>query len=108
MITFESQGRACSRSRLLALLCSFASHVCRRFSIILYLSLFLSACSLAGDVTPPPGTNTINSSGPAATGLPATADAAAEQPTSATSAFYPGAMPAAQEGGLLYVQHCAP
>jgi mono/diheme cytochrome c family protein len=110
MITFESQGRACSHGRLLVLSRSFARHGCRRFSLLLFLSLslFLSACSLAGDVTPPPGTNTTISSGPAATGLPATANAAAAQPTSATSAFYPAAMPAAQEGGLLYAQHCAP
>jgi mono/diheme cytochrome c family protein len=75
--------------------------------------LSLSACSLAGDVTPPPGSNSTISSGPAATGLPATvagagASATSDAPTSATSAMYPAAMPAAQEGGLLYLQHCSP
>src|SRR5262245_3676677 len=68
------------------------------------ISLGLSACSLAGDVTPPPGTDTSLGSGAAATSLPAGTAAA---PTSATSALFPAAAPAAQEGGQLYLQHCA-
>src|SRR5438045_5351162 len=72
------------------------------------LALGLSACSLAGDVTPPPGATSSLGLGPAPTNLPATAQAAVVQPTSATSAFYPAAAPAAQAGGQLYLQHCAP
>ena len=76
------------------------------------VALALSACSLAGDVTPPPGATSSLGLGPAAIGPAATQDAtaiaAAGQPTSATSSFYPDARPAAQDGGLLYVQHCAP
>jgi mono/diheme cytochrome c family protein len=77
------------------------------------LALSLSACSLAGDVTPPPGSNSSLSSGPAATGLPATSEGVGASPTSAapssaTSAIFPAAMPSAQEGGLLYLQHCSP
>src|SRR5689334_17499831 len=83
----------------------------RRFSFaLLLLSLGLSACSLAGDVTPPPGSNSSVGS-VAATNLPAaTAGLAASQaaPTSATSAVFPAEQPAAQEGGLLYLQHCSP
>src|SRR5260221_5826429 len=72
------------------------------------LAVALSACSLAGDVTRPPGATSALGLGPAASSVPGTADAAGAQPTSATSAFYPSAAPAAQAGGLLYLQHCAP
>ena len=75
--------------------------------LFLSLSLFLSSCSLAGDVTPPPGTNSSISSGPVATGLPTIDATAAAQPTGATSSAFPAQIPAAQEGGLLYLQHCA-
>src|SRR5260221_4114122 len=97
MDRFETEPRArslCQRAR------SGAPHqALRHLSLFLFLALFLAACSLAGDVTPLPGATSSLGSGPA-TGLPATAE-----PTSATSAIYPEARPAAQDGGLLYVQH---
>ncbi len=97
MLVLWSFWRACSRGRQLG------------FALLL-LSLGLSACSLAGDVTPPPG---ATSSPRVATSLPATvggsgAGATGTAPTSATSALFPSARPAAQAGGLLYLQHCAP
>jgi mono/diheme cytochrome c family protein len=94
MHAYESVRRACARSWQLGFALCLATFA-------------LSACSLASDVTPPPGANSSISSGPLPTGLPATADASA-QPTSATSAFFPAAMPSALDGGLLYLQHCAP
>ena len=55
----------------------------------------LSACSLAGDVTPPPGqTGPLPTAG--FTPTPALADLG-----------YPLAPPAAAEGGLLFLEHCA-
>ena len=96
MLQYELIRRAGPRSGLIAPIA------------LCLLALALSACSLAGDVTPPPGATSSLGLAPAATDLPATADAAAVQPTSATSAFYPAAAPAAQAGGLLYLQHCAP
>ncbi len=102
MRTFELIRRVCLPARLAGC------------ALCLSALAALSACSLAGDVTPPPGSNSTISSGPATTALPATAEAAgpaasaaAVQPTSATGAIYPAALPAAQEGGLLYVQHCS-
>ncbi|MEP7359230.1 MAG: cytochrome c, partial [Anaerolineales bacterium] len=56
------------------------------------------------DVTPPPGSSASLGDSPVPTGLPSTA----AQPTSATSALFPASRPAAQAGGLLFAQHCAP
>ena len=72
------------------------------------LALLFSACSLAGDVTPPPGATSSLGQVASATDLPATSQAAAGQPTSVNSDFFPQSPPASQDGGLLYVQHCAP
>jgi mono/diheme cytochrome c family protein len=100
MPEYRSLWRACARAR--------------QFSFALFLlSLALSACSLAGDVTPPPGSNSSLSSGPVSTGQPVTGGGEGTAPTeaaptSATSALFPASLPAAQAGGLLYIQHCTP
>ncbi len=99
MLTFDW----CRRASLPARVLGFA---------LLVPALALAGCSLAGDVTPPPGSNSSISSGPVGTtvgaGPVATEASATAQPTSATSALYPASLPAAMDGGLLYLQHCAP
>ena len=89
MLVLWSFWRACRRGQPLGF-------------VLILLSLGLAACSLAGDVTPPPGAT--SSLGLTATSLPGTSETA---PTSATSALFPAALPAAQEGGVLYLEHCA-
>src|SRR5712692_7306764 len=82
-----------------------AGSLCRAlFPVLCLAALALAACSLAGDVTPPGSGLTFT---PAPSGSPVLA---ATQPTPASNAsqFYPAALPAAQEGGLLFIQHCAP
>ena len=67
----------------------------------------LSACSLAGDVTPPPGQSTVPTSLPAgATLVPPQTQAA---PTAAVADVgYPAEAPVAANGGLLFSKNCAP
>ncbi len=60
----------------------------------------LAACSLAGDVTPPPGSRSSTVSTPPAT-LPT---AAAPVPAGLA---YPSFKPSSAEGAALYAQHCA-
>jgi mono/diheme cytochrome c family protein len=64
----------------------------------------LSACSLAGDVTPPPGQST------APTALPAGATVVPNTPAVSTAvvadAGLPASAPAADAGRLLFSQHC--
>lgn len=71
--------------------------------------LFLAACSLAGDVTPPPGARTIvNAPAELPTQPPAASPATQSAPgESAPAALAPGGRPSAAEGALVYAEHCA-
>jgi mono/diheme cytochrome c family protein len=60
----------------------------------------LAACSLAGDVTPPPGSRSSTVSTPPAT-LPTAA------PPIPAGLAYPGFKPSSAEGAALFAQHCA-
>ncbi|MBL8056377.1 MAG: c-type cytochrome, partial [Anaerolineales bacterium] len=72
--------------------------------------LFLAACSLAGDVTPPPGARTIvNAPAELPTQPPVTS--APVQPSAGTEApvaLAPSGRPSAAEGAALFAEHCAP
>lgn len=61
------------------------------------MALLLAGCSLAGDVTPPPGVPTLV---PAGTALPTAAPI--------VEPLVPEARPVAFDGGTLYQEHCAP
>jgi mono/diheme cytochrome c family protein len=61
----------------------------RSIFIIALISIFLSGCSLASDITPPPNY------------IPPTA-----MPT--LGALYPAAMPDVQDGATIFAQNCAP
>jgi len=63
------------------------------------LMLWLTACSLAGDITPPPG---AGSAAPHPTLAPTTN--APEQPTAVVVSAI---VPSAAEGGLIFAEHCA-
>lgn len=82
----------------------------RLFTGLLAAGLALSACSLAGDVTPPPGSQPISS----VNQQPVATVAAAEQPAvEATSApvdlsvASPARKPSAVSGSVLFAAHCA-
>ena len=68
---------------------------------LLSLALLLSACSLAGDVTPPPGFPTLGPAG--------TPRATAAAPTAApiVEPLLPETRPVSFDGGAVYHQHCA-
>ncbi|MCC7360054.1 MAG: c-type cytochrome [Anaerolineales bacterium] len=69
----------------------------------------LSACSLAGDVTPPPGQGTVSTSLPVGATVPPQTPAAPtlEPTTRPADVGYPAAAPAARDGGPLFLEHCA-
>ena len=67
--------------------------------LIAISATLLTACSLAGDVTPPPGSRSTVSTPPAI--LPTAA-----APVSVGLA-YPGFTPSSAEGAALFAQHCA-
>ena len=78
-------------------------------------ALGLSACSLAGDVTPPPGLSNVDSSPQPGSHVPTAAPtvagaATALPPTPAPTSnpLFPAAAPVALDGGLLFLDHCAP
>lgn len=81
-----------------------------RLAILLALSLFLAGCTLAGDITPPPGLATAQAGEP----LPATTAApAATDATSAPVATQPSAVTAPTgvdpaRGQPIWLEKCAP
>ena len=75
---------------------------------LLGFGIFFSACSLAGDVTPPPGARsvTVNDSPPAeGTAVPLLSSPPIE-PVDVDKVF-PAAHPSAAEGGAIFAEHCA-
>ncbi len=88
----------------------------RRLALCLLAAAALSACSLAGDITPPPGARQLASEPtrpavitPAAT-LTAgpSATAAASAPVNVAADSLPVNRPSAARGAALYAEHCAP
>ncbi len=77
-----------------------------RLALLACAAAALTACSLAGDVTPPPGQSTVP------TPLPAGATMPPQTPVVPTAAVadlgFPAQPPAAIEGGLLFIEHCTP
>jgi mono/diheme cytochrome c family protein len=71
----------------------------RAFIIIAALAAGLSACSLAGDVTPPPGSRVASGSD--------SAGGASASGSVDLGLGYPAFKPSASEGALLFAQHCA-
>ena len=80
----------------------------RRLALLAATTALLSACSLAGDVTPPPGQSTVPTSLPVgATVPPQTQAAPTLEPTAMPADVgYPAEAPAALDGGLLFIEHC--
>ncbi len=79
--------------------------------LFLGFAIFLSACSLAGDITPPPGARSASVDNPPPAQLPTTsAPALAGFPTVEpvdVNTVVPAALPNAAEGGLVFADHCA-
>jgi mono/diheme cytochrome c family protein len=66
----------------------------RLFSLLLVLSLFLSACSLAEDITPPPGAEQMA--------------VAQEQPQATNGPVFPLVPPSPADGQAIFAENCAP
>lgn len=86
----------------------------RRLLAVALAAAALSACSLAGDITPPPGARPLSNptrpavvtpAAPVATALPGSSptEAGAVVPVSQA----PSARPSAAQGAVLYADHCA-
>ncbi len=82
----------------------------RSFGIwLLGFGIFLSACSLAGDITPPPGARSVTVNDIPPTEAPAAVPPLTSppiEPVDVDKAF-PAARPSAAEGGAIFAEHCA-
>jgi len=77
--------------------------------LLLGFGIFISSCSLAGDVTPPPGSSSVSVNNPPPAEITAQSPAA-NQPTVApvdVSNVFPLTLPSAAEGSVIFADHCA-
>ncbi len=79
----------------------------KSLALVGLILLFLTACNLAGDVTPPPVLATQQAFLPEPTALPSTS-IPADEPAAAAAISPPEQAPDLMKGELIYAENCAP
>jgi len=79
----------------------------KAFALLTFILIFISACNLAGDITPPPALATQQAILPKPTPLPSTS-IPADEPEANEVISPPEQAPDLMNGGLIYAEKCEP